>query len=131
MLELDHLIVPAKDPVAAAQVLAGILDVPWEPNRGPFTAVYINNGLTFDFGKSDQFQANHYCFRVTENELDKILQRVRAAGFKHRSKPNGPDDLTINTQLDGQDFYWTDMDGHIWEVLTVSYARQGIELSGI
>jgi catechol 2,3-dioxygenase-like lactoylglutathione lyase family enzyme len=126
MLELDHLIVPSHEPDAAAKLLAGILDVSWEPNHGPFTAVYVNPGLTFDFGQRDQFQPNHYCFRVTDREIDEILERVRSAGFKHRSHPMGPDDLSINTQLGGRNFYWTDRDGHVWEVLTVSYARQGV-----
>jgi hypothetical protein len=26
--------------------------------------------------------------------------------------------------MGGRNFYWNDSDGHIWEVLTVSYARQ-------
>jgi hypothetical protein len=26
--------------------------------------------------------------------------------------------------MGGRNFYWTDDDGHIWEVLTISYARQ-------
>jgi hypothetical protein len=26
--------------------------------------------------------------------------------------------------MGGRNFYWTDRDGHNWEVLTVSYARQ-------
>jgi hypothetical protein len=38
--------------------------------------------------------------------------------------PLGPDDQQLNTRLGGRNFYWTDKDGHIWEVLTVSYARQ-------
>src|SRR5271165_1016401 len=127
MLELDHLIIPSRDPVSASKLLASVLNVPWEPNRGNFSAVYINQGLTFDFGHRDQFRPHHYCFRVTEQELDQILERVRSAGFKHRSKPAGPDDLSINTQMGGRGFYWTDSDGHVWELLTVSYARQRIE----
>ena len=35
----------------------------------------------------------------------------------------GPEDLQLNTRLGGRNFYWNDSDGHIWEVLTVSYAR--------
>lgn len=127
MLELDHTIVPSKDPVAAAKLLAGLLDVPWEANRGIFTAVYISQGLTFDFEHYNQFEPSHYCFRVDDKKLDEILKRVQAAGFKHRSTPTGPDDSLINTQMGGRGFYWTDSDGHIWEALTVSYARQGTD----
>ena len=32
--------------------------------------------------------------------------------------------MTLNTRMGGRNFYWTDGDGHNWEVLTVSYARR-------
>jgi hypothetical protein len=121
---LDHLIVPSRDPVASAQSLAGILDVPWEAERGHFTPVYVNETLTLDFAQRQQFDSHHYCFHVSNAEFDGIFARVQAAGITHRSTPRGPDDLQLNTRLGGRNFYWTDSDGHIWEVLTVSYARQ-------
>jgi hypothetical protein len=31
--------------------------------------------------------------------------------------------MQINRRLGGRNFYWQDEDGHLWEVLTVSYAR--------
>jgi catechol 2,3-dioxygenase-like lactoylglutathione lyase family enzyme len=121
---LDHLIVPSHNPVDGAESLATILGVPWEPQVGHFTPVYVNESLTLDFDLRDQFASHHYCFHVSEEEFDGILARVQAAGIKHRSTPRGDDDLQINTRLGGRNFYWTDRDGHNWEVLTVSYARQ-------
>ena len=121
---LDHLIVPSHDPVASAQSLASILGVPWETERGHFTPVYVNETLTLDFAERPQFNSHHYCFHVSDAEFDGIFARVQAAGIIHRSTPRGPDDQQLNTRLGGRNFYWTDNDGHIWEVLTVSYARQ-------
>lgn len=121
---LDHLIVPSHHPVDAAQSLAVILGVPWEAEAGHFTPVYVNENLTLDFAQREQFDSHHYCFHVSEEEFDGIFERVQAAGIKHRSSPQGDDDLQINTRLGGRNFYWTDRDSHIWEVLTVSYARQ-------
>jgi hypothetical protein len=80
---MDHLIVPAHDPVASAELLARLLGVPWETG-GHFTPVY---------------------------------------GIAYRSQPNGPDDGRINTRLGGRNIYWNDANGHVWEILTVSYAR--------
>jgi hypothetical protein len=77
-----------------------------------------------DFAEREQFGSHHYCFHVSNEEFDQIFARVQAAGIKHRSSPRGPDDLAFNTRLGGRNFYWTDGDGHIWEVLTVSYARR-------
>jgi hypothetical protein len=122
---LDHLIVPSHHPVSAAQSLADILGVPWETERGHFTPVYVSETLTLDFAQGgDTFNSHHYCFHVSEQEFDGIFERVRAAGIAYRSTPLGSDDLQLNTRLGGRNFYWTDSDGHIWEVLTVSYARQ-------
>jgi hypothetical protein len=121
---LDHLIVPSQDPVASARSLATLLGTPWEEARGHFTPVYVNDTLTLDFAEREQFASHHYCFHVSDTEFDQIFARVQAAGIKHRSSPRGPDDLALNTRLGGRNFYWTDQDGHIWEVLTVSYARR-------
>ncbi|MBM3224719.1 MAG: VOC family protein [Candidatus Tectomicrobia bacterium] len=120
---LDHLIVPSHHPVDAAQSLAHILGVPWDPEGGHFTPVYVNNTLTLDFAEREHFDRHHYCFHVSDAEFDGIFARVRAAGIVYRSTPRGPDDMQLNTRLGGRNFYWNDSDGHNWEVLTVSYAR--------
>jgi len=119
---LDHSIVPSRDPVASAELLARLLGVPWE-RGGHFTPVHVNDGLTLDFAKRDTFESHHYCFRVDESQFDAVFDRVRAAGIAHRSQPNGPDDLKVNTRMGGRNIYWNDADGHVWEILTVSYAR--------
>jgi hypothetical protein len=31
--------------------------------------------------------------------------------------------MQINRRLGGKNLYWQDTDGHLWEILTVSYAR--------
>jgi catechol 2,3-dioxygenase-like lactoylglutathione lyase family enzyme len=122
-IHLDHLIVPSRDPVAAARALAALLDVPWQASQGPFTPVYVNEALTLDFADRKAFEHHHYCFRVTEADFDAIFGRIRAAGIAYRSRPRGEDDFTINTRLGGRNIYWNDPDGHVWEILTVSYAR--------
>jgi hypothetical protein len=61
--ELDHLLVPVRDRRAAARLLAEILDVPWaESGVGPFSPVYVNDGLTLDFDEAQSvYPAQHYC----------------------------------------------------------------------
>ncbi len=125
-IQLDHLIVPSRDPVAGAAHLARLLGVSWEAERGHFTPVYLNDSLTLDFARRETFDHHHYCFRVTEAEFDAIFDRIRSGGVVYRSQPNGPDDRTINTRLGGRNVYWNDADGHIWEILTVSYARAAV-----
>jgi hypothetical protein len=125
-IHLDHLIVPCRNKTAAARRLAELLGVPWaETGVGPFAPVYVNDGLTLDFDETEQpFPIGHYAFRVGQDEFDVILGRIKAAGIEYRSTPNGPVDMQINTQHDGRIVYWNEPDGHYWELLTVSYARQ-------
>jgi len=125
-IHLDHTIVPARDKIASARRLAELLGVPWaEHGPGPFAPVYVNEGLTLDFIETDEdFPIYHFCFRVDDDEFDAILGRIRAAGIPYRSSVRGPVDGVINTDHGGRLFYWNDPEGHQWELLTVSYARQ-------
>lgn len=127
---LDHLIVPSRNPVASAQSLADLLGVPWEAReKGHFTPVYLNETLTLDFAEREQFDWHHYCFHVSEAEFDGIFARIRAGAVPYRSTPRGETDMQLNTRMGGRNFYWTDSDGHIWEVLTVSYARPDVVMT--
>jgi len=125
-VQLDHILIPVKDRQAAAKLLAFILGVPWgESSFGPFTAVYVNDGLTLDFDETDAaFPVHHYCFRVAEGDFDAILSRIESAGIAYRSSPHGPVDGRVDTAHGGKIVYWSAPGGHYWEALTVSYARQ-------
>ena len=122
-IQLDHLIVPSRNRLEGAKFLAHLLDVPWAESQGSFTPVYVNENLTLDFADRDPFERHHYCFRVGDAEFDAIFGRIRAAGITYRSRPRGDNDMQINTRLGGRNLYWEDADGHLWEILTVSYAR--------
>ena len=124
-IELDHAIVSARDRRKAASRLAEVLGVQWaETGVGPFSPVFVNEGLTLDFiDDPGPFPVEHFCFRVSEAEFDAILQRLQAAGIRYRSSVRGPEDMQISTQFGGRMVYWNEPDGHQWEMLTVSYAR--------
>ncbi len=124
-IELDHVIVSARNQRVSAKRLAELLGVRWaETGAGPFSPVYVNDGLTLDFIDDDgAFPVQHFCFRVDEKDFDSILQRIKTAGIKFRSTVRGPEDMQINTQYGGRIVYWNEPDGHQWEILTVSYAR--------
>jgi catechol 2,3-dioxygenase-like lactoylglutathione lyase family enzyme len=126
--QLDHLTVQAGDRKASARRLAEILDVPWaeETGIGPFSAVYVNDGLTLDFDQADRaFPVSHYCFRVDDLAFDRIVGRLQDQGIAYRSTPHGAADGCVNTAFGGRIVYWGEPDGHVWEALTASYARRG------
>ena len=123
-IQLDHFIVPSRNQIASARLLAELLGVPWAgAGVGPFSPVYINDGLTLDFIETtEDFPVHHYCFRVGQAEFDAILERIKRAGIKYRSTVRGPVDMQVDPQYGN--VYWNEPDGHQWEMLTVSYARQ-------
>ena len=125
-IALDHVIVSARDQRASARLLADLLGVPWAATGvGPFSAVYVNDGLTLDFIDDDgPFPIQHFCFRVDDAAFDAILGRLQAAGIAYRSAVRGPEDMQVNTDHGGRMVYWNVPDGHQWEMLTVSYARR-------
>jgi len=56
-------------------------------------------------------------------ELLDVLRRIRAAGIAYRATPHGPADMRVGT-YGGRNVYWNEPDGHVWELLTASCARQ-------
>ena len=129
-IHLDHVIVPARHQRASARRLAELIGVPWSATTiGPFSAVYVNDGLTLDFQDTDEaFPVYHFCFRVSDADFDAILGRLVAAGIDYRSAVRAPMDHQVSTLLGGRSIYWNEPEGHQWEMLTVSYARQGVLL---
>lgn len=125
-IALDHAIVPARDRVRSARRLAEILGVEWaEAGVGPFSPVYVSEGLTLDFDQAEgDFPILHFCFRVDDERFDAIVDALRKAAIPFRSTPHGPADMQVNTSLGGRIVYWSEPDGHVWEALTRSYARR-------
>jgi hypothetical protein len=123
-VELDHVIVSARNKRASARLLAELLGVPWaESGAGPFAPVYVNDGLTLDFIETDEpFPVEHFCFRVSQAEFDAILARIEAAGIPYRSSVRGPVDRKVDATYGN--VYWNEPEGHQWEMLTKSYARR-------
>jgi catechol 2,3-dioxygenase-like lactoylglutathione lyase family enzyme len=115
---LNHTIVPAHDKAAAARFFADIFGLATDPPMGPFAPVHVNAGLTFDFLDTEAFDSHHYAFRVSEDEFDAILQRVKEAGITYGSGPHTLDDGRINHRHGGRGVYFRDPSGHVLELLT-------------
>lgn len=100
--------------------------MPWsETGVSPFAPVFVNEGLTLDFDEwCDPIPMVHFCFRVSESKFNAILHRIKAAGIVYRSNVHGPVDVQIDAQHGANIVYWNEPDGHQWEMLTVSYARE-------
>jgi catechol 2,3-dioxygenase-like lactoylglutathione lyase family enzyme len=126
ILCLDHVTVPSGDRVAAARLLADVLGVAWAADGaiGAYSPVYVSDGLTLDFAQVEgPIARQHLCFRTAPPAFDAIVERMRTAGIPFRGTPHGPDDGQVAAVYGGHRVYWNVPDGHVWELLTVSYKR--------
>lgn len=117
-ISLNHTIVPAHDKHVSAKFFADIMGLAVEPSAGHFVPVKITDTLTFDFDNSDRFESHHYAFRVSDTELDAILDRVKAARVDYFADPGHRRSGELNNYNAGRGFYFPDPNGHNLEVGT-------------
>jgi catechol 2,3-dioxygenase-like lactoylglutathione lyase family enzyme len=115
---LDHMIVPARDKEVSAQFFSRIFGCPYEKTGSHFAEVRVNETLTLDFDTDTGFAPHHYAFKVSEDELDSIFERVRGEGIAYGSGPFSSEDMQINRRNGGRGFYFRDPSDHLLEVLT-------------
>ena len=117
-VELNHTIVPARDPEASAQFLAGILGLEVDPPAAHFTPVTLTNRVTLDYDQASDFGSHHYAFLVSEGEFDAAFARIQEQGLDYYAEPGGDGHGEINTRWGGRGVYFDDPDGHAMEILT-------------
>ena len=116
-IELNHTIVPARDPQASARFLADILGLAVDPPVAHFTPVTLSNRVTLDYDQADDFQAHHYAFMVSEAEFDAAFGRIVDADVTYFADPA--------CRQAGQSYhgngrrgtYFRDPDGHLMEII--------------
>ncbi len=116
---LDHMSVPTKDKVGTAEFFGRIFGVQYEGPRRDFAPIKLSDGLTLNFEQWEDCPHHHYAFRVTNDEFESVLQRVRS-----NAVPFG--DTTANKNSEVYDrnglrgFYFEDPNGHGLEIITPS-----------
>jgi catechol 2,3-dioxygenase-like lactoylglutathione lyase family enzyme len=117
-VELNHIIVPARDKHASAAFLAGILGVEVGTAWGPFVPLALSNGVTLDFLDAEQFHAQHCAFQLSEPEFDAAVGRLRAAELPYWADPFHQRPGVVDHRFGGRAVYFDDPAGHNMELLT-------------
>ena len=120
-VELNHIIVPARDKRASAEFLAGILGLRTSPEWGHFVPVRVSNGVTLDYVDSDDLRTQHYAFLVGEAEFDAALARIRDADIEIYARFDRTGRGKINHLYGGRGVYFDDPNGHLLELITRPY----------
>jgi catechol 2,3-dioxygenase-like lactoylglutathione lyase family enzyme len=118
-IEVNHLIVPARDKAASAQFLASILGVAPSMPDGPFRPVQVGS-VTLDFQDSTEIRSMHIAFLVDEATFDAAYQRLLDAGAATYAQPSRSGPGEINHRFGGRGVYFDDPDGHFFELLTAA-----------
>ncbi len=122
-VQLNHLIVPAKDRWASAKFVAYILGLEVGAEWAHFVPVRTSNGVTLDFSDARDFKPQHYAFLVTQAEFDAALARLRASGARLYADFDGTGPGEINHLYGGSGVYFDDPSGHSFELITKPYAH--------
>ena len=117
-IELNHTIVPARDPRASAQFLAGVLGLTVSPPVAHFTPVTLANRVTLDFDHADHVDTHHYAFMVSDGEFDAAFARIQDGGITYYADPGCQRAGQIYRGNGRRGTYFRDPDGHLMEILT-------------
>jgi catechol 2,3-dioxygenase-like lactoylglutathione lyase family enzyme len=117
-VQLNHIIVGARDKHASAKFLADILGLSVGRPSEPFVPVTLANGVTLDYLNRQEIQPQHCAFLVDEDEFDAAFARLRQAGIDYYADPGHEQPDEINHLWGGRGVYFPDPDGHNMEILT-------------
>jgi catechol 2,3-dioxygenase-like lactoylglutathione lyase family enzyme len=121
-VELNHTIVAARDKLEAAMFLTDLLGLPAPTSFGPFLVVTLGNRVSLDFlTTTEDITPQHYAFLVSEEEFDKIFNRIRALELPYWADPHHEQPGQINHRDGGRGVYFDDPNGHVLEILTRPY----------
>jgi hypothetical protein len=119
-VQLDHTIVQAHDRHESATFLAEVLGLPAPFPSSQFMVVEVDHGVSLDYWDVEQVTPQHYAFRVTEAEFERIFDRIRERALPYWADPRRtrPDEVGRRGGGRGRGFYFEDPSGHFLEVLT-------------
>ena len=127
-VELNHTIVPARDKEMSALFYERLFGFSYEGTLGHFAVVKIpSQSLSLDFVEREEFEPQHYAFKVSEGEFDTIFGRIKVDGRAYGSGPTTPTDGEINHWGGGRGVYFRDPNGHLLELLTQDYTPELFE----
>ena len=121
-VQLNHLIVMARNQAESAKFFTEILGLPAATRFGPFLVVQTANGVSLDFDEAeDEVTPLHYAFLISEIEFDEIFGRIQQRRIDYWADPGRHQPGEINRHDGGRGVYFRDPNGHLLEIITRPY----------
>jgi catechol 2,3-dioxygenase-like lactoylglutathione lyase family enzyme len=126
-IQLNHTIVHSKDKRAAADFFAELFGLPQPKAFYGFLDVDLSNGVTLAFLDAGdmEVQMQHYAFLVSDAEFDAIFGRIQQRKLKYWADPGQREEGRINHHFGGRGVYFQDPSGHLLEIITKPYGKEG------
>jgi catechol 2,3-dioxygenase-like lactoylglutathione lyase family enzyme len=116
-VEVNRIVIPAKDKRATAALLAYVLGLKVEADAGHFVRIRGSDGLTLDFSQPTACWAFQCALLVSDAEFDDALSRIHSgaidfyAGFDRTGRGE------INHLHGARHIYFDDPNGHLFELI--------------
>jgi catechol 2,3-dioxygenase-like lactoylglutathione lyase family enzyme len=131
-IQVDHIIVRAKNREESARFLSEILGLPEPYIFEPFMCVKVGTlNLDYLVPADKNFPPQHIAFLISEEEFDQIFARVKKRGLTYWADPYGEQPGKINLADNGRAIYFKDPNGHSLEIITQPYARDSANTRGV
>ena len=118
---LNHTIVNSTDKINSARFYERVYGFEFLKVWGNFAVVKVNSTLTLDFIDKDRFSSQHYAFKVSDEDFDRIFKNIQNEDIPYGSAPTSTKNMKINHHYGGRGVYFPDPSGHILEILTADY----------
>jgi catechol 2,3-dioxygenase-like lactoylglutathione lyase family enzyme len=116
-VEVNHIVIPAKDKRATAGLLAYVLGLEVEGDSAQFVRIRTGNGLTLDFSEPKPCCALQCAFLVSDAEFDAALSRISSGTINFYAAFGGKGRGEINRLHGGRGIYFDDPNGHLFELI--------------
>jgi catechol 2,3-dioxygenase-like lactoylglutathione lyase family enzyme len=116
-VEINHIVIPAKDQRATADLLAYILGLEVEGGSARFVRIRTCDGLTIDFSEPRAKWGLQCAFLVNRAEFDAALSRINRGAINFYAAYDGKGRGDINFLHAGRGIYFDDPDGHLYELI--------------
>jgi hypothetical protein len=122
-VEFNHHILLAKEKQKTADLLTKLLGLPDAiPADGPvpgfFLCISFKNDVTLLIVEAKEHSIGHYAFKVTEEEFEKVVQRLKDSNIDYWADPRMQRLRECYVENSNKGLYFIDPSGHGMEILT-------------
>jgi catechol 2,3-dioxygenase-like lactoylglutathione lyase family enzyme len=120
LIQIDHIGIPARDPLASAQQLAEIIGAP-KPTAdgadGDMFRVEVGQSAFVLFNPAEKIDRVHVAFRVDRASFAAVVARLTERRVSFGNEPDETRSGKTDDPLGGQGrLYFVDDNGHLFEV---------------